>query len=152
MIATPKVALSSRGKKFEASQCASHTMSKLLSMVLTFALLFGMSASLASPVFGQSTGHNAVLSWSAPSDSTTGTVYNVYRANAVCPVSGVGTLTFTQINTTPVTALTYTDNTIGIGNWCYYVTQVTSSVESAPGNTGGGVAKPKTVTFTVVIN
>jgi len=105
---------------------------------------------LATGASAQSTGHSAVLTWAAPSDATAASTYNIYRANAVCPTSGTGTLTFTKINST--SALTYTDSTIIVGNWCYYVTQVASGIESAPSNTAGGQARPNTVTIQLVIN
>src|SRR2546430_12940192 len=106
---------------------------------------------LAAPVFAQAVAHQAALTWTAPSDAIAGTTYNVSRVNAACPTSGLGGLTWKQVNNLPITTTSYTDTTIGIGQWCYYVTQVTNGVESAPSTTAGGTAKPNTVTFTVTI-
>ena len=96
--------------------------------------------------------HQAVLTWTAASDVVSTSSYNVYRTNAVCPVSGLGTLAFTKLNGSAVFALTYTDPTISVGNWCYYITQVQASIESGPSNTAGGQARPNTVTIQIVIN
>lgn len=98
------------------------------------------------------TGHNAVLTWSAPADAVAGTTYDMFRVNAVCPTSGLGGLTFTKVNTTPITALTFTDASITVGNWCYYAQQNQNGATSAPSNTTGGQARPNTVTIQIVIN
>ena len=81
----------------------------------------------------------------------TGTTYNFYRAAGTCPVNGLGTLTWVKLTTTPISGLTYTDNSITVGAWCFYATAIVNGVESAPSNTAGGTAKPNTITFSVVI-
>lgn len=98
------------------------------------------------------TGHSTTLTWSAPADVVAGSTYDVLRANAVCPVSGLGTLTFTKVNASAIVGLTFTDGTIGVGNWCYYVTQSQNGATSLPSNTTGGQARPNTVTVQIVIN
>lgn len=98
------------------------------------------------------TGHNVVLTWAAPADAVATSTYDLFRINAVCPVSGLGGLTFTKVNTTPITALTFTDATITVGNWCYYMQQNQNGASSVPSNTAGGQAKPNTVTIQIVIN
>jgi len=116
-------------------------MLKRLAVVLLF----------ACTALAQAAGHQAQLNWTTPSDATSSSAYNVYRANAVCPASGTGTLTWTKITATPVAALTYTDTTITVGSWCYYVTQVQGTHESPPSNTAGGDALPNSPSITVII-
>ena len=138
-----------------ANGCARTTTSKLWSTarILTAILLaFSFCTVSIAPALAQTASHQAVLSWPAPSDATTSSSYNVYRANATCPTSGLGTLTWTKLTTTPIAALTYTDNSIGVGNWCYYVTQLQQGAESVPSNTAGGQARPNTVTIQIVVN
>ncbi len=58
--------------------------------------------------------HSVLLTWTAsPSSGATG--YDVYRSNA----SGTG---FSKINSTPVSALTYSDGTVVDGLTYYYAT------------------------------
>lgn len=106
----------------------------------------------ATAALAQTTGHSAVLTWTAPSDAVAGSTYNVYRANAVCPTTGITGPTWTKITPISISALTYTDSTITAGSWCYYVTQVQGGVEGNPSTTAGGQAKPNTVTFSITIN
>lgn len=97
--------------------------------------------------------HQAVLSWSAPSDATTGSTYNVYRAVGVCPTSGLGSLTFVKLNSTGITGLSFTDTSVSVGNsYCYYGTQVQGSAESVPSNTAGGTLRPNAVTIQLVLS
>lgn len=84
------------------------------------------------------TGHSIVLTWAAPSDAVSTSTYNVYRLSATCPATPTG---FTSL-TTGVTTLTYTDATVTVGSWCYYVTQVQNSIESNPSNMAGTSVKP----------
>jgi hypothetical protein len=64
--------------------------------------------------------HSVVLTWGAsPSSAATG--YNVYRSN----VSGTG---YAKINSTPVSALTYTDATVVSVETYYYVMTAVDSV------------------------
>jgi hypothetical protein len=58
--------------------------------------------------------HSVLLTWT-PSPSPAATGYNVYRSNA----SGTG---FSKINSTPVSALTYSDGTVVDGLTYYYAT------------------------------
>lgn len=150
-------------------------MSRKLFLILPLLLLLGcaMSAS-AAPVpaleplplgemheamamvaaAGQAggTGHSAVFTWTAPADAVATSTYDLFRANAVCPTSGLGTLTFTKVNATAIVGLTYTDGTIGVGNWCYYMQQNQNGATSQPSNTSGGQARPNTVTIQLVLN
>lgn len=72
--------------------------------------------------------HSVLLNWTDPSNPG-GTQYNVYRATGLCS----GSPAFTKL-ATGIAALTYTDTTVVPGNYCYYVTAVASSIESAPSN------------------
>ena len=114
-----------------------------------FGLLLFLILALAFPSLAQS--HSATISITAPSDATSASGYNVYRASGICPATAPGTLGWTKLTASPITVLTYTDSTITVGAWCYYVTQVQVGVESSPSNAAGGTAQPNTVTFTVVI-
>jgi fibronectin type 3 domain-containing protein len=58
--------------------------------------------------------HSVLLTWT-PSPSPAATGYNIYRSNA----SGTG---FSKINSTPVSALTYSDGTVVDGLTYYYTT------------------------------
>jgi hypothetical protein len=119
---------------------------KFLFSFLVVAILFAIPANAQ-------VAHSASLSWSAPADAVAGSTYNVYRVNAACPAAAPGTLTWTKLTGTSVAGLTYTDNALTVGQWCYYVTQVQSAVESAPSNPAGGTAGPGVVTvFTVVVH
>lgn len=94
--------------------------------------------------------HSAVLTWTAPSDATSSSTYNVYRATGTCPASGIAGLTFSKIANTA--ALTYTDNTVVVGTtYCFYATQLVGTVESVPSNTAGGTVLPNTVTIQIVL-
>jgi hypothetical protein len=109
-------------------------------------------ALLLSSAFAFAITHQAQLTWTAPSDANANSAYNVYRANATCPSSGIGTLTWTKLTATPQTALTYTDLTVTPGSWCYYVTQTQGTAESGPSNTAGGNVLPSSPSITIVIN
>lgn len=102
-------------------------------------------ALLASATLAQATGHSATLTWTAPPDATATTIYHIYRAAAACPTGGgVGTLSFVRVDgvSSAISSTNYTDTTIGVGPWCWYVTAVTGGQESAPSNTSGGTALP----------
>lgn len=107
---------------------------------------------LAAPAFAQ---HSVTLTWTKSPDSTTqnpGTV-NVYRANAACPASGIGSLTYTNIATGQAPGGSYSDTSVSAGNsYCYYVTAVIGGAESAPSNTFSGVLKPAAPSLTGVVN
>jgi hypothetical protein len=113
------------------------------SIAILAALLFAGAASAQA--------HQATLTLKAPSDAVASSIYNVYRAAGSCPATVPGTLTWTKLTATPISVLTYTDSTISVGAWCYYVTQVQSGIESLPSIPAGGTAQPNTVTFTIVV-
>lgn len=77
-------------------------------------------------------GHQVTLTYSASSDSTStapGTV-NVFRGSGSCPASGISGLGFSQISSTAPAAGPFTDSTVGVGNWCYYVTATINGATS----------------------
>ena len=119
-------------------------MKKTFAIVLAFLI-----ACFPAMAFGQS-GHKAILTWNAPSDADTTTTYNIYRSNATCPTIGIGTGTWSKISSGVVTA-NYTDSSISVGNWCYYVTATTQGQESGPSNTAGGLARPGAPSLTLTI-
>lgn len=74
--------------------------------------------------------YQTVLSWVA--SSTGGVTYNIYRTMSVnntytCPTIG----TWPRL-ATGVASTTFTDNSLGMGVWCYEITAVSSGGESAP--------------------
>jgi fibronectin type 3 domain-containing protein len=64
-------------------------------------------------------GHSVLLNWDA-SLSSAASGYNVYRSNT----SGTG---YSKISSTPVSGLTYTDQTVASGETYYYVTTAVDS-------------------------
>lgn len=97
--------------------------------------------------------HNALLSWSPAADATPASTYNVYRANGVCPASGLGSLTFEKLNNLGISGTSYDDTTVAVGQaYCFYATQVQGSSESAPSNTAGGTVVPNGITIQLVLS
>lgn len=99
------------------------------------------------------TTHTVTLNW-LDSVNPAGTTYNAYRKPEAC----TGTAAFVKINTTPITAKSYTDAGVAPGIYCYHVTAVSaiSAAESTPSNTAGAVAEnpivpPSGLTITVAI-
>ncbi len=112
--------------------------------------LFCLLPVLVASLFAQTT-HSAVLNWTASSDAAANPTlgYNVYRLSASCPKTG--TSGFTKLNTAPVTALTYTDTPLPIGNVCYCILATLNGIESKPSNKAGGTVGPGTVVLTLTI-
>jgi hypothetical protein len=108
--------------------------SALLSMCLMALLLV-----LAAPARAQ---HSASLTWTASPDAATNPKlgYNVYRLAGACPASG--TAGFTKLNTTPLTTTTFSDTSVTLGTFCYYVTATLNGAESVPSNTASAVVLP----------
>jgi hypothetical protein len=103
---------------------------KRIAVVLVLALAFG-----ASPAHSQ---YAVRLAWTASSDAAANPslTYNVYRA-ATCPGH------FTKVNAAPVTGTSYVDASAATGAaYCYQVTAVLSSVESAASNQVVAVVPP----------
>jgi len=112
-------------------------MKKLAVVVL---VLFALSA------LAQSAGHSVTLNWAA--STTTGVTYNVYRATT----SGGP---FSQINPSPVTALTFVDSQVTNGTTYFYVVRsFDGTTESVNSNQVSAViptapAPPTNLTVTV---
>ena len=121
-------------------------MRKLIPALIVLIVLLALLC--AFPAQAQS--HQAALTWTAPSDAVAGSTYNVYRASGSCPVTAPGTLTWTKLTATSISVLTYTDTTITVGAWCYYVTQVQVGIESNPSTPAGGTARPNAVTVLTI--
>lgn len=118
-------------------------MKRIAALLLIFASIPAMAAS-----------HSVALTWTASTDSTTATpgTVNVYRATGACPTSGIGTLSYTALATGQAPAGTYTDSTVTVGTYCYYVTATIGGVASGPSSTflaGIGPAAPATLTGVV---
>jgi hypothetical protein len=100
---------------------------------------------LSSSILAQAT-HSVTLTW-VDTQNPAGTTYNVKRASGTCS----GTPSFSTI-ASAVAVKTYTDSTVSVGNYCYIVTAVFSSIESAPSNSVNPVVGPFTVTLSAVVN
>ena len=103
-------------------------------IALCLALMF-----VAAPARAQ---HSASLSWTASPDAAANPSlgYNIYRLSGACPTSG--TAGFTKLNATPISTTTYTDASVGLGSFCYYVTATLNGAESVPSNTASAVVLP----------
>jgi hypothetical protein len=100
---------------------------------------------LVIPLAAQAS-HSVTLTW-VDTQNPTGTTYNVKRATGTC----TGTPSFSTISSA-VAVKTYTDSTVTVGNYCYIVTAVFSSIESAPSYSVNPVVGPFTVTLSAVVN
>ncbi len=81
-----------------------------------------------SALSAQTQTHSATLTWQDTANPA-GTTYSVYRSTGLCS----GTPMFSKL-ATGLTAKTYVDETVQPGNYCYQVTAMFNSVESAPSN------------------
>jgi len=79
---------------------------------------------LAAPARAQ---HTATLTWTNSVDTPQ---TNVYRNPGQCPTTAPSG--FTKLNTTTITAGTFTDTAPLIGFSCYYVTAFANGLESSP--------------------
>lgn len=97
-------------------------------------LVLAVLAILFAPAAAKAQSHSATLKWTASTDSTqTGASVNVYRSTGACPAAGTTPSGFTVL-ASKITAVTYVDTTVGIGQFSYYVTEVVGTQESAPSN------------------
>lgn len=103
-------------------------------------LLLGVMLMLG--LHGQTT-HQATLIWTDPGNPV-GTTYNIYRQASACPSQVITSTTgFTRLNSTPVTGLTFVDTPLTVGSsYCYVVTAMVGTLESAPSNGAGGTPFP----------
>lgn len=76
--------------------------------------------------------HSVSLTWTASSD--TGGTVNVYRSTSTCPTGSAVPSGFTSLATKVAAAGPYSDTTVGIGQFSYYVTTVVNGAESVPSN------------------
>src|SRR5262245_17901717 len=101
-------------------------------LLLPIAALLAFAAIL---LFAQ-TPHTVDLAWTDTANPA-GTTYSVWRAPGACSPSSV----FTRI-TSALTAKTYQDSNVPVGNYCYYVTATLSGNESAPSTSTGALVNP----------
>lgn len=110
-------------------------------------VLFGLTL-FCVPMKAQAAPRSVGLTWTPPGDSTATTTYHIYRASAACAngvaVSTLTTLSFVRLDgaTSAQSAPNYTDATVGVGSFCYYVTAVTNGTESGPSLTAGATVAP----------
>lgn len=105
-----------------------------LNLLCLVALLFPSGCGTqygAAPGTDTSSKYGVQLMWNAPGGSDPAVSYNVYRELTA------GTVGFQQINTSPVTALTYTDKGVQLGTSYTYVVRALDAEggESDPSNT-----------------
>lgn len=91
---------------------------------------------LTAVAFMQGSGHSVLLTW-VDTQNPTGTTYNMYRASGLC----LGSPAFSKI-ATGITALTYTDSPVPVGNFCYQATASQNGMESAPSNSASAAVLP----------
>lgn len=114
---------------------------KSLLVLFLLAGLTGASRAQAGP-------HSVSLSWTAAADATTATTYHIYRALGACANGVVPTtltsLSFVQLDgaNSAISATNYTDSTVGVGAFCYYVTASLNGATSAPSLTAGALVPP----------
>jgi hypothetical protein len=104
----------------------------------------GMALFLAMACFGQT--HSATLSWTDTANPP-GATYNVFRLTGNCPASEPTTTAgFTQLNTTPITSMTYKDTTVVAGQtYCYILTAGVGTIQSASAPSGDAQATVPTL-------
>lgn len=102
--------------------------------------LFAVMLLLAASAFAQAATHSVTLTWTDPNSTASTDTYNEFRATGACPVGGgLGTLSFTQLNSSPTTTQSYVDGTVAAATtYCYYVVAVNGSSSSAPSVTAQG--------------
>ena len=117
-------------------------------------------ALLMSPVglLAQAKPHSVTIgitaSPDAPATLPAGSGYNIYVQSGACPATAPVTLPatgFSLVNTTPTTALTFTDSGMGPGDRCYFATFVLSGAESNPSNDVQATIKPASPSVVVVV-
>jgi hypothetical protein len=102
-------------------------------------------ALISGTVFAQSS-HSVLLTWTASTD--TGGTVNVYKATSAC----TGTPSFTLLASGVVAGGPYTDASVGIGKFCYYVTAVVNGAESLPSNFAPMTVLPKSPTAVTAVS
>lgn len=73
--------------------------------------------------------HTVTLAWVDIQNPAGATSFSVYRATGVCS----GSPSFSKI-ASAIVARAYVDSTVTVGNYCYYVTAMSSGVESGASN------------------
>ena len=121
-----------------------------LTQYLRIALTMWLALCAVSAVSSAQTTHQVVLNWTASADAAANPslTYNVYRLNNAC-VTPVGT-NYVKVNTAAITTATFTDTTVTVGVYCYYVTAVLNGAESVPSNTAQATVLPKAPTAVTV--
>jgi hypothetical protein len=100
-------------------------------IALMIAVLCACAKRTPVPTPTPTAARTVVLNWTA--STTPGVSYNVYRATVVCASATTGT----KLNSSPITALTYTDSNVTAGKYCYWATsflQSAATQESVPSN------------------
>ncbi len=82
----------------------------------------------APQVKATATGHNSVLTWTAPAQTVSGMFYNAYRGTAA------GAESTTPINSSPITQTTYTDTAVQANGTYFYIVKA-CAVSAADGST-----------------
>lgn len=96
---------------------------KTFKFIAAFCILSGF------PVFAQAAAHSVTLTWTAPADAVATSTYSIFRATGSCTGAAFGSALVTG-----VTATTYVDNTVVVGNYCYTAQQVQNGASSVNSN------------------
>lgn len=113
--------------------------------------LIALLLTLSTGCWAQTAGHSVALTWTAGLDNQG---FNVYRSTGTCPASVSDaplTTGFTKIaSLTASTPTSYTDSSVTLGAWCYFVTATAqangTTLESGPSNTVNPSVLPFPVT------
>lgn len=96
----------------------------------------------------------ATITWSASPDAAANPTlsYNVYRSTGSCPTT-IDPTKMTKLGS--ATSLSYSDTTVSVGTWCYYVTSALNGAESVFDSTAKnwatGVAPPASPTAIMIV-
>lgn len=124
---------------FVGERATSRNLRKLV-LLLPLLLLAGCGSHFASTdPTGPVTKYGVQLKWDAPGGSDPAASYNVYRELAG------STIGYTQVNTSPIAAVSYTDKNVQVGVSYTYVVRAVDA--------GGGESDPSnSITVTIPSN
>ena len=97
----------------------------------------GLTLLMAAGITWAQSARKVTLTWTDTSNPS-GTTYSVKRAAGLCS----GTPAFSTL-ATGITAKTYEDSTVTVGNYCYVVTASFAGLESAPSNSAAAPVLPR---------
>lgn len=111
----------------------------------------------ALPAFGQ-TSHSGKITWTLSVDDTAANCpvatpapcsYSILRAPVAC--ASATSSNFVVIGTAANQTTSFTDTTLGMGNWCYAMVFTVNGTPSVDSNTAGGTVKPLPPTISATL-